>query len=95
MDEMCIPGTAGRKVKYRGHEYQLAEDIQVLVPSEDEFWRYEPPIEPYAQVIRLDQPTQQAIEMNWSLYDVQELDAWEEAEDFEKRIIGIIETDDA
>lgn len=93
MEEMVIPGTAGRKVTYQGHEYQLAEDIQVLVPSEDETWKYDPPIEPYAQVIRLDQPTQ-TIEMNWSLYDVQELDAWEEAEDFEKRIIGIIKTDD-
>lgn len=94
MEEMVIPGTAGRKVNYQGHEYQLLEDIQVLVPSEDENWRYEPPIEPYAQVIRLDQPTQQTIEMNWSLYDVQELDEWAEAEDFEKCITGIIETDD-
>lgn len=94
MKEMCIPGTAGRKVKYQGHEYQLAEDIQVLVPSEDEFWRYEPPIEPYAQVIRLDQPTQQTIEMNWLLYDTQELDEWAEAEDFGKCINGIIETED-
>lgn len=94
MEEMYIPGTAGRKVKYQGHEYQLAEDIQVLVPGENEFWRYDPPVEPYAQVIRLDQPTQQTIEMNWSLYDMQEFDAWAEAEDFEERIIGIIETDD-
>lgn len=94
MKEMYIPGTAGRKVKYQGHEYQIAEDIQVLVPSEDENWRYEPPIEPYAQVIRLDQPTQQTIEMNWLLDDMQELDAWEEAGDFEKCINGIIETED-
>lgn len=94
MKEMRIPGTAGRKVQFEGREYQLAENIQVLVPSEDENWKYEPPIEPYAQVIRLDQPTQQTIEMNWLLYDMQELDAWTEAEDFEKCLNGIIETDD-
>lgn len=92
MEEMCIPGTAGRKVKFEGHEYQLAEDIQVLVPSEDEFWRYDPPIEPYAQVVRLGKP-QQTMEMYWFLSDIPELEEWEEAGDFEKCINGIIESD--
>ena len=93
MKERTFSGTAGRKVMFKGVEYQLAEDIQVLLPDDSESWRYPPPIEPYAQVIRLSEP-ERTIEMNWLLYGKDELDKWAEAEDFGKCIQGIIETDD-